>query len=234
VKPAAHAPANKILVIEDEPTMVRGLCDAFEHNGFTVVSAPDGETGLALALSDQPDVIVLDLMLPKKDGMEVCRELRSRNVRTPIIMLTARSSEPDRVAGFEVGADDYVTKPFSVLELVARTRALLRRSAPADGAVDQVRVGDAVVDFKQYVVVHGAERHPLTPLEVSLLRLLVGHPHEVITRERLLNEIWGFQEFPTTRTVDTFMLRLRQKIEADPHRPAHFVTVHGAGYKFVP
>ncbi len=198
------------------------------------MSAPDGETGLELALSSQPDLIILDLMLPKKDGMEVCRELRSRNVRTPIIMLTARSGEPDRVAGLEIGADDYVTKPFSILELVARTRALLRRSAPADGAVDQVRVGDALVDFKQYVVVNGTERHLLTPLEVSLLRLLVHHPHEVITRERLLNEIWGFQTYPTTRTVDTFVLRLRQKIERDPHEPVHFVTVHGAGYKFVP
>ena len=234
MKPEAQAVAKRILVIEDEPTLVRGLRNAFEHNGFAVACAPDGESGLDLALSGQPDLIVLDLMLPKKDGMEVCRELRNRNIRTPIIMLTARSGEPDRVAGLEVGADDYVTKPFSILELVARTRALLRRCAPAAGAVDQVRVGDAVVDFKQYLVVNGTERHPLTPLEVSLLRLLVDHPHEVITRERLLNEIWGFHEFPTTRTVDTFMLRLRQKVEADPHQPAHFVTVHGAGYKFVP
>jgi len=234
VKPNAQAVANRILVIEDEPTLVRGLRDAFEHNGFAVVSAADGDTGLEVALSSQPDLIILDLMLPKKDGMEVCRELRSRNIRTPIIMLTARSGEPERVAGLEIGADDYVTKPFSIRELVARTRALLRRSAPANGAVEQVRVGDAVVDFKQFIVVNGAERHPLTPLEVSLLRLFVDHPHEVITRERLLNEIWGFQESPTTRTVDTFMLRLRQKIERAPHRPAHFITVHGAGYKFVP
>ena len=230
----ARAVVNTILVIEDEPTLVRGLRDAFEHNGFRVVSAPDGDTGLELALSSQPDLIILDLMLPKKDGMDVCRELRRRNIRTPIIMLTARSAEPERVAGFEIGADDHVTKPFSIRELVARTRALLRRSAPAEAALEQVRVGDAVVDFKQYIVVNGAERHPLTPLEVSLLRLFVDHPHEVITRERLLNEIWGFEQFPTTRTVDTFMLRLRQKIETDPHQPAHFVTVHGAGYKFVP
>jgi two-component system alkaline phosphatase synthesis response regulator PhoP len=223
-----------ILIIEDEPSLVVGLRNAFEHNGFAVQSASDGESGLQLGLSRQYDLIILDIMLPKKDGFEVCRELRSRNVWTPIIMLTARSSEPDRVAGLELGADDYVTKPFSIRELVARVRALLRRAAPAEGSAERVVVGEATVDYKQYAVFKGDQRYPLTPIEVSLVKMFLGHPHEVITRERLLNEIWGFDTFPTTRTVDTFLLRLRQKIEADPRRPRHFITVHGAGYKFVP
>jgi DNA-binding response OmpR family regulator len=223
-----------ILIIEDEPSLVMGLRDAFEHHGFSVASASDGETGLKLALTQQHDLIILDLMLPKKDGLEVCRELRSRNIWTPVIMLTARSGEPDRVAGLELGADDYVTKPFSIRELVARARALLRRAAPPDGAAHRVRIAEAIVDFKQYAVFKGDQRYPLTPMEVSLLRMFLSHPHEVITRERLLNEIWGYDAFPTTRTIDTFLLRLRQKIETDPKHPAHFITVHGAGYKFVP
>jgi DNA-binding response OmpR family regulator len=223
-----------VLIIEDEPALVIGLRDAFEQNGFSVASAADGETGLNLALSKQHDLIILDLMLPKKDGMKVCRDLRSRNVWTPIIMLTARSGEPDRVAGLELGADDYVTKPFSIRELVARARALLRRTVPPEGAAAPVRVSEATVDFKQYAVFKGEQRYPLTPMEVSLLKMFLSHPNEVITRERLLNEIWGFSSFPTTRTIDTFLLRLRHKIESDPRRPAHFITVHGAGYKFVP
>jgi DNA-binding response OmpR family regulator len=224
----------KILIIEDEPSIVVGLRDAFEHHGFTVESAADGQTGLQTALATHPDLIILDLMLPKKDGMAVCRELRSRNVWTPIIMLTARSAETDRVAGLELGADDYVTKPFSVRELVARARALLRRVTPPEGAAERVQVGGVIVDFKQYAVIKGTQSHALTPMEVSLLQMFLRHPNEVITRERLLNEIWGFESFPTTRTIDTFLLRLRQKIEADPRRPAHFITIHGAGYKFVP
>jgi DNA-binding response OmpR family regulator len=223
-----------ILIIENERALVTGLRDAFEYHGFSVASAADGEEGLKAALTHQQDLIILDLMLPKKDGFEVCRELRRRNVWTPIIMLTARSAEPDRIAGLELGADDYVTKPFSVLELIARARALLRRASPPEGAAEQVRVGQAVVDFKQYAVFNGEHRYPLTPMEVSLLKMFFGHPHEVITRERLLNEVWGFDAFPTTRTVDTFLLRLRHKIESNPRRPRHFLTVHGAGYKFTP
>jgi two-component system alkaline phosphatase synthesis response regulator PhoP len=228
------AATSTILIIEDEPALTAGLRNAFEYNGFSVISAGDAETGFDLALSAQPDLIVLDLMLPKKDGMEVCRDLRDRNIWTPVIMLTARTGEPDRVAGLELGADDYVTKPFSIRELVARARALLRRSAPPAGAADRVRVGKAMVDFKQYAVTNADRRHTVTPLEVSLLRIFMSHPHEVMTRERLLEEVWGYNAFPTTRTIDTFLLRLRHKIESDPRRPEHFITVHGAGYKFVP
>ena len=213
--------------------IARGLRDALEHNGFAVLVAGDGETGLELAASQAPALIILDLMLPKMSGIDVCRQLRSRGRHTPVIMLTARGEESDRVAGLEVGADDYVTKPFSVLELVARVRAVLRRTgmtAPAD----RVAIGAAVVDFKQYAVIRGDRREALTPLELALIKLFLKHPGEVITRDRLLNEIWGFDAYPTTRTVDTFMLRLRRKIEADPGQPRHFLTVYGAGYKFEP
>jgi DNA-binding response OmpR family regulator len=223
-----------ILIIEDEPMIVRGLRNAFEHNGFAVLAAGDGETGLELAVSQPPAVIILDVMLPRMSGMDVCRQLRGRGVHTPIIMLTARGEESDRVSGLEVGADDYVTKPFSIRELVARARAVLRRGAATAAPRDRVQVGSVVVDFKQYAVIKDDLREALTPLEVSLLRLFLEHPGEVITRDRLLSEIWGFEAYPTTRTVDTFMLRLRRKIEPNPREPRHFLTVYGAGYKFVP
>jgi two-component system alkaline phosphatase synthesis response regulator PhoP len=225
----------RILIVEDEPTLARGLRDAFEHHDFEVLTAADGEAGLAMAVAERPALVILDLMLPKKNGTEVCRDLRRRNLQVPVIMLTAKAEEADRIGGFEVGADDYVTKPFSIRELVARAQAVLRRaSAPPAPVPDRVRIGHVTVDFKEYVVVNGQRRVALTPLELSLLRLFLAHPGEVITRERLLNEIWGFQSFPTTRTVDTFMLRLRQKIEPKPRHPVHFLTVYGAGYRFVP
>ena len=223
-----------ILIIEDEPMIVRGLRNAFEHNGFAVLAAGDGETGLELAVSQPPALIILDVMLPRMSGMDVCRQLRGRGVHTPIIMLTARGEESDRVSGLEVGADDYVTKPFSIRELIARARAVLRRGAATRAPRDRVQVGSAVVDFKQYAVIKGDQREALTPLEVSLVRVFLAHPGEVITRDRLLSEIWGFEAYPTTRTVDTFMLRLRRKIEPNPREPRHFLTVYGAGYKFVP
>jgi DNA-binding response OmpR family regulator len=224
----------KVLIIEDEPSLLMGLRNAFEHNGFSVASAADGQSGFEMAVKDQPDLIILDLMLPKKDGMDVCRDLRSRNIWVPIIMLTARTGEQERISGLELGADDYVTKPFSIRELVARARALLRRTALPEGVAERVRVGESIVDFKQYIVFKSNECYSLTPMEVSLLRMFFTHPREVISRERLLNEIWGFSSFPTTRTIDTFLLRLRHKIEDNPRRPEHFITVHGVGYKFVP
>ena len=225
---------SQVLIIEDERDMVAGLRDAFEHHGFDVRSARDGDLGLQLALTGEADVIILDVMLPKRDGIEVCRELRARNVETPIIMVTARGEEADRVAGLEIGADDYVTKPFSTRELLARTDAILRRNDRAGHHREQVRNGEVTVDFTQYVIVHGSERHPLTDREVHLLRLFLDHPHEVISRDRLLNDVWGYGAYPSTRTVDTFVYRLRQKIEQDAERPAHPLMVRGVGYKFVP
>jgi two-component system alkaline phosphatase synthesis response regulator PhoP len=223
---------KRILIIEDEPDMVAGLRDALEHEGFATIAAGDGAEGLELALNGQADAIVLDLTLPKRDGMEVCRELRARNVTTPIVILTARGQVTDRVAGLDIGADDYVTKPFSVPELIARLRAVLRRDA-AEGR-ERVQIGDVTIDFKHYTAGRGAEQQALTDQEVKLLRLLVNHPHEVISRARLLDEVWGYDRYPTTRTVDTFIWRLRQKIEVDPGAPRHLLTVRCVGYKFVP
>jgi len=225
---------SRILIIEDEREMVVGLRDAFEHHGFDVRSARDGDVGLTLALTGEADVIILDVMLPKRDGTEVCRELRARNVETPIIMVTALGEEADRVAGLEIGADDYVTKPFSTRELLARTDAILRRHNRAEHHRDQVRIGEVTVDFTQYMIVHGTERHALTDREVQVLRLFLDHPHEVISRDRLLSDVWGYDAYPSTRTVDTFVYRLRQMIEPDPERPAHLLMVRGVGYKFVP
>ncbi len=225
---------SKILIIEDERRMVEALRDAFEHHGFEVCSSLDGEEGLKLTLSETPDLIVLDLMLPRKDGIEVCRDLRAKGINTPIIMLTARSEEPDRVAGLELGADDYVTKPFSVRELVARVKAILRRAGSAAKIGDQVQIGEVTVDLKKYVVHREGLELPLTDHEARLLRYFLVHSEEVIPRDRLLDEIWGYDSYPTTRTVDTFIYRLRQKIEVDPQKPRHFATVHGVGYKFTP
>ena len=225
---------STILVIEDEPHLVSGLRDALEHNGFSVLVAADGEAGIELALNGHADLILLDVMLPKLDGIQVCRELRQRGIRTPIIMLTAKSQEGDKVVGLDTGADDYVTKPFSVKELLARVRAHLRRSADHNGSAERVKIGDAVVDLGQYVVFKGSEQYDLTDREVAMLRLMIEHPHEVITRDRLLDDVWGLNAYPTTRTIDTFMYRLRQKLEADSQNPRHLLTVRGAGYKFIP
>ena len=226
--------STTVLIVEDERDMAEGLRNAFERHGFDVLTAKDGEAGLELARSGRADLIILDLMLPKLDGTEVCRQVRSRGIQTPIIMLTARGQVADRIAGLDVGADDYVTKPFSLRELVARARAHLRRDALGQTGVEQVRIGEVTVDFKQYAVFKGAQKLPLTTRELAMLRLLVSHPHQVITRERLLKDVWGYDAFPTTRTIDTFVYRLRNKIEKDPKRPKHLLKVHGAGYQFNP
>lgn len=225
---------GRILLVEDEPNLVRGLTDALEHHGYSVLAAHDGKQGLDLALSGRPDLILLDVMLPGMNGMQVCHELRRRNVQTPVIMLTAKSQESDKVEGLDLGADDYVTKPFSVRELLARVRAHLRRNGNEEQGPERVTIGEATVDFKRYAVYRGAEQFELTDREVDLLRLMIEHPHEVITRDRLLDEVWGFNAYPTTRTIDTFVYRLRQKLETDSQKPQHLLTVRGAGYKFVP
>lgn len=226
---------TRILVIEDETGIVEGLRDAFGHHGFEMISAGDGERGYELVLSTEPELIVLDLMLPKLDGMELCRRLRNDGIRTPIIMLTARGEETDRVAGLELGADDYVTKPFSVRELIARAKAVLRRFAETPNRkTDEVVLGEARLNLNQYLVSRGEGHSKLTSLEVKLLRYLLSHPNEAVSREDLLDQIWGYKAFPTTRTVDTFIYRLRKKIESDPEKPKHLITVHGVGYKLVP
>jgi DNA-binding response OmpR family regulator len=226
---------KRILVIEDEPQMLLGLRDNLELEGYEVQTAADGDEGLARAASFAPDLVILDIMLPKKNGFDVCRELRARSNTTPIVMLTARSAETDKVLGLELGADDYVTKPFSITELLARVRAVLRRTGSQKTAslTDTVRIGDIEIDFKLHQARRGKTRIDFTAREFDLLRYFVHHTGQVVTREQILNEVWGYEEFPTTRTIDNFVAKLRQKIERAPHAPEHILTIHGSGYKFV-
>ena len=221
----------RILIVDDEPEMVRGLQDNLRFEGYQTLTAGDGERALALAVSEAPDLILLDLMLPGRSGWDVCRGLRERGLHIPIIMLTARGDETDQVRGLELGADDYVTKPFSLRELLARIRAVLRRPGPRRH-VEAYAFGDARLHPRSRQAWKAGREVALTRKEFELLHYLVEHPGEILTRERLLNEVWGYERFPTTRTVDTHVLRLRQKFETDPEHPAHILTVHGQGYRF--
>ena len=222
----------RILIVDDEPEMLRGLEDNLQFEGYQTVTAGDGKKGLALALSEAPDLILLDVMMPGMSGWDLCRELRQRGLDVPVIMLTARGEEVDRVLGLELGADDYVTKPFSLRELMARIRAVLRRPGPRR-KFEEFAFGTVRVHLRARQAFKGGHEVRLTRKEFDLLRYLVEHPGEVITRDRLLDEVWGYERFPTTRTVDTHILRLRQKFEDDPERPAHILTAHGQGYRFV-
>ena len=222
----------RILIVDDEPEIVRGLEDNLRFEGYQTLVATNGEDGLRLAASEAPDLVLLDIMMPRLSGWDVCRELRRKGIDVPIIMLTARGEEADRVRGLELGADDYLAKPFSLRELLARVRAVLRRPGPRR-KFEEFAFGDARLRLaERQAFKHGIEV-PLTRKEFDLLRYLVEHPGEVITRDRLLDEVWGYDHFPTTRTVDTHVLRLRQKFERDPERPRHIVTAHGQGYRFV-
>jgi two-component system alkaline phosphatase synthesis response regulator PhoP len=222
----------KILIVDDEPEMVRGLEDNLRFEGYQTLSAPDGQRGLQMAVTEAPDLILLDVMMPGMSGWDVCRGLRAKGLDVPVIMLTARGEEADRVLGLELGADDYVTKPFGLRELLARIRAVLRRPGPRR-KFEEFAFGDVRVRLRGRQVWKAGQEVRLTRKEFDLLRYLVEHPGEVITRDRLLDEVWGYDQFPTTRTVDTHILRLRQKFEQDPERPRHIVTAHGQGYRFV-
>ncbi|MBI3207534.1 MAG: response regulator transcription factor [Candidatus Solibacter usitatus] len=223
----------KLLIVEDEPGLALGLRDNFEFEGFAVFSAADGEEALRIAFREKPDLVLLDLMLPKLTGFEVCRQLREAGAAMPIVMLTARSQEADVVKGLELGADDYVTKPFSIRELIARVRAHLRRAAPAQARLERYEFGGMSFDFRNYAA-HGMSGELiLSPREFELLRYLVTRRGEVVTREELLEQVWGIQDYPMTRTVDNHIGKLRQKIEAEPGEPKWIVTVHRSGYKFL-
>ena len=221
----------RILIVDDEPEMVRGLEDNFRFEGYQTLAASNGKDGLALALQEGPDLILLDVMMPELSGWDVLRALRQKGLDVPVIMLTARGEEVDRVLGLELGADDYVTKPFSLRELLARVRAVLRRPGPRQ-KVEEFSFGDVRLHFRARQAFKAGREVRLTRKEFDLLRYLVAHRGEVLTRERLLDEVWGYERFPTTRTVDTHILRLRQKFEDDPEHPAYILTVHGQGYKF--
>jgi two-component system alkaline phosphatase synthesis response regulator PhoP len=222
----------RILIVDDEPEMVRGLEDNLRFEGYQTLSAADGRRGLALALTEAPDLLLLDIMMPGMSGWDVCRELRQKGLDIPVIMLTARGEEVDRVLGLELGADDYVTKPFSLRELLARIRAVLRRPGPRQKFVE-FAFGDVRLHLRARQAFKAGKEVRLTRKEFELLRYLVEHRGEVVTRDRLLDEVWGYDQYPTTRTVDTHILRLRQKFETDPEHPVYIVTAHGQGYRFV-
>ena len=197
-----------------------------------MIAATDGDSGYRLAMEKKPDLIILDLMLPNMSGFEVCRRLRAAGLSTPLLMLTARGEESDRVLGLDLGADDYVTKPFSIRELLARVRALLRRTQTQDTKLpDEVRFDDVVVDFRGFVASKGGSAVEMTPKEFGVLRLLAARVGEAVTRDDLLSDVWGQDGSPTTRTVDTHVASLRAKLEDDPSTPKRLMTVHGVGYK---
>ena len=226
---------SRVLVIEDEPAILRGLADNLRFESYDVLTASDGETGFELLRSKQPDVVILDLMLPRMSGYDVCRKARASGITTPILMLTARGEETDRVAGLDLGADDYVTKPFSLPELLARVRALLRRSQTpaAKGPLEALAFDDVQIDFEKYEARRAGAEVEMTRKEFQVLRYLVSRPGKVVTREELLEKVWGYERYPTTRTVDNHILSLRAKLERDSANPRRIVTVHGVGYKWV-
>lgn len=224
----------RILVADDEADMVTGLRDNLQFEGYEVIVAGDGEAALKAALEESPDLILLDIKMPKLDGLEVCRRVREAGFRVPILMLTAKSQEIDIVRGLEVGADDYVTKPFSVRELLARVKAAMRRTGAGKGLSRVLRIGDANVDLVKGKVEKGSEVFNLGHFELEILKMLVENGETPVDRSKLLDVIWGLEGFPTTRTVDNHIVSLRRKIEPDPKQPRHIVTVHSIGYKFVP
>ena len=224
---------SRILVIEDEPDMVLGLKDNFEFEGYEVVTAADGATGLERARALKPDLLILDIMLPKLSGLEVCKTLRGEGFEAPIIMLTARGQEIDKVVGLELGADDYVTKPFSIRELLARVRAILRRTEGTKKRLARYRFADLELDFESYKAKRGGEALDLSPREFELLRYLIERKGETVTRDQLLEDVWGYESYPSTRTVDTHIAKLRAKIGDSGSEPRYILTMHGVGYKFI-
>jgi two-component system response regulator VicR len=223
---------TKVLVVEDDPGILRTVADNLKFEKYEILTAMDGETAYRVHQSHHSDLMVLDLMLPRMSGLELCRKLRTEGDQVPILILTARSEEADRVLGLDFGADDYVTKPFSVPELMARIRALLRRTS-ASGLPAMLKFGHVEIDFKKYVARRRGKPIEMTRKEFDLLRFLASHEDTVVTRDELLNKVWGFGSYPVTRTVDNHIATLRAKLEADPSRPVYIQTVHGVGYKFV-
>ncbi len=224
---------TKILIVEDEPNMVAGLRDNFEFEGYQVLSAPDGVAGLERALSESPDLVILDVMMPRMSGLDVCKQLKIKKPGIPIIMLTARGQEVDKVVGLELGADDYVTKPFSIRELLARVKAVLRRAGTVVKSQEKYAFGEVEVNLRNCQVSRKGKAMDFSSKEFELLKYFLHHPGETLTRDRLLEEVWGYEHFPTTRTVDAHIVRLRQKVEPKPDEPRFILTVHGTGYKFV-
>lgn len=226
---------TRILIIEDEPAMQLGLKDNLELEGYQVTLASDGERGLQILKTESFDLVLLDVMLPKLSGFDVCREARAAGIRTPIVLLTARGEEIDKVLGLELGADDYITKPFGVRELLARIKAILRRSqaAAAEPTGGTVTIGRLAVNFQTFITLQDGKEIKLSHREVEILSYLYAHRNEVVSRYDLLEHVWGYEEQITTRTVDNFIARLRQKVETHADTPKIILTVHGSGYKLL-
>jgi len=222
-----------ILVVEDEPQLALGLKDALEFEGFRVLTCGTGREGVGLAQAEKPHAVLLDLMLPDINGYQVCEELRRSDPVVPILMLTAKSQEADKIRGLDAGADDYVTKPFSVGELVARIRAIFRRAGPRT-ELQSFRIGDATVNLSAHTLQRGATVESLSFYEVELLRLLNERVGQPVSRDEILNKIWGLEATPTNRTIDNFIVKLRRKLERSPDKPEHILTVYGFGYKLAP
>ncbi len=223
----------RILLVEDDPSIALGLCDTLEFEGFAVQHARTGQEGIAAARKGHPDCIILDLMLPDTNGYRVCEQIREGDALVPIIMLTARSQEADKIRGLDAGADDYVTKPFSVGELVARIRAIFRRTQRGARSDTPIEVGDAVIDPTAQVLKRGRAETKLSFYEVQLLKLLHERAGQPVSRDEILDKVWGIEGSPTNRTVDNFVVKLRKKIEPKPDEPRHILTVYGVGYKLV-
>jgi DNA-binding response OmpR family regulator len=223
-----------ILLVEDDPSLALGLCDALEFEGFKVIHAAKGADAVEHAKKHTPDCIILDLMLPDLNGYQVCEQIRRFDPRTPILMLTARSQEADKIRGLDSGADDYVTKPFSVGELVARIRAVLRRTQRAIPTDQPFTIGEFTLDPLAHTLARGAESELLSFYEVELLKLLFERKGQPVSRDEILKRVWGIDANPTNRTVDNFVVKLRKRIESEPANPRHILTVYGLGYKLVP
>ena len=227
--------SKRILIIEDDPHILLGLTEALSGEGYEVEGCRDGGQAAARIKQTQPDLIVLDVMLPHKNGYDICRELRASKNGVPVLMLTAKGQEIDKVVGLELGADDYVTKPFGLRELIARVHALLRRAQPGAGSAspvpDFLRFGDVEIDARALRGKRGGAPFDLTPREFSVLALLFRERGNAVSRDRILNEVWGIEYYGTTRTLDQVVVKLRQKIESDPATPRHLLTVHGLGYR---
>ena len=223
----------RILLVEDEPKMQRGLRDNLEFEGHDVTIQGDGSSGLQTLLREPFDLVILDVMLPQMSGFDVVRKSREKGIHTPILMLTAKGEEIDKVLGLELGADDYVTKPFSLRELLARVNALLRRAVPTDTADTMMVLGDITINFAGYCGSKDGKEFSMTPKEFEILKYLWQHRNETVSRDDLLTNVWGYDESVTTRTIDNFILKIRQKIEDDCAHPKIIFTIHGTGYKLI-
>ena len=228
---------ERLLVVEDEAHLAEVIADNLEFEGYEVEVVSEGNRALERIVSDRPDLVLLDVMLPGMDGFEICRRLRDDRNDVPILFITARSSDDDRVKGLELGGDDYLGKPFDLRELMLRVKAILRRTSWYEGpstAGDRLMLGEAAVDFKRYVAVIGDEEVELSPKEAMILRCLAERPGEVVERSEILDRVWGYDAFPTSRTIDNFIVRLRRVLEPDPKNPRYIHTVRGAGYRLTP